>query len=274
MKNMFALFLEEVVQLDEKLIVFNGGKRTGQVVFMAGGSGSGKGFAIENFMDDIKFKRFDVDRYKDLYLKFQKRTHSIPELEGLNLRDPKDVEFLHHFVRKRGTSDTYLQNFAKNIRPELGLPNIIFDITLKSESDVAELMPYLNTLGYESQNIHILWMLTEFGIAKGQNADRKRVVPYDILFGTHDGAANTMKGFLERGRLPTGVDGEFKVVIRPSKDKRFQVIRGITTTLPDFTYFTFKRAGRSMDAKAIIQSKIMDWIEKLRPKESDRPQKA
>ena len=33
------------VPLEEKLIVYGGGKRYGQIVFLAGGAGSGKGFA-------------------------------------------------------------------------------------------------------------------------------------------------------------------------------------------------------------------------------------
>ena len=48
--------LNKFKQLEEKLILFNGGKNYGQVVFMAGGAGSGKGFAIKNFLEGNKFK--------------------------------------------------------------------------------------------------------------------------------------------------------------------------------------------------------------------------
>ena len=37
--------------LEEKLIMYGQGKRYGQIVFLAGGAGSGKGFAISNFME-------------------------------------------------------------------------------------------------------------------------------------------------------------------------------------------------------------------------------
>ena len=43
--------LNSFQELEEKLILFNGGKNYGQIVFMAGGAGSGKGFAIQNFMN-------------------------------------------------------------------------------------------------------------------------------------------------------------------------------------------------------------------------------
>ena len=41
---------ESRVSLEEKLILYNNGAKYGQVVFLAGGAGSGKGFAISNFM--------------------------------------------------------------------------------------------------------------------------------------------------------------------------------------------------------------------------------
>ena len=47
--------------LEEKLIMYGQGKRYGQIVFLAGGAGSGKGFAISNFMEKEKFKIRDVD---------------------------------------------------------------------------------------------------------------------------------------------------------------------------------------------------------------------
>ena len=47
--------------LEEKLILYQQGKRYGQIVFLAGGAGSGKGFAIKNFMEGEKFKIREVD---------------------------------------------------------------------------------------------------------------------------------------------------------------------------------------------------------------------
>ena len=46
------------VPLEEKLIVYGGGKKYGQIVFLAGGAGSGKGFASEKFMQKELFKVF------------------------------------------------------------------------------------------------------------------------------------------------------------------------------------------------------------------------
>ena len=96
--------LLEYQQLDEKLILFNNGARYGQIVFLAGGAGSGKGFAIKNFMEGEKFKVRDVDEFKKAYLKYNAIKKKYKEIEGLNLREPEDVFKLHSFVKR--THDT------------------------------------------------------------------------------------------------------------------------------------------------------------------------
>jgi len=63
----FLQFLAEKY-LEEKLILYNQGKRYGQIVFLAGGAGSGKGFAIRNFMEKEKFKVRDVDAWKTAFM--------------------------------------------------------------------------------------------------------------------------------------------------------------------------------------------------------------
>ena len=40
--------------LTEKEIIVGKGAKYGQVIFLAGGAGSGKGFAIKNFLQGIK----------------------------------------------------------------------------------------------------------------------------------------------------------------------------------------------------------------------------
>ena len=59
-------------QLDEKLITFSNRAPYGQIVFMAGGAGSGKGFAIDNFIDAAGFKVRDVDEMKKAHAKLDK----------------------------------------------------------------------------------------------------------------------------------------------------------------------------------------------------------
>ena len=50
--------------LTEKQIIIGKGAKYGQVVFLAGGAGSGKGFATTHFLEGTKFKIRDVDEWK------------------------------------------------------------------------------------------------------------------------------------------------------------------------------------------------------------------
>ena len=100
------------VPLEEKLIVYGGGKRYGQIVFLAGGARSGKGFASEKFMQKDLFRVRDVDEWKKAYLKLAQVKSEYKELRNLQLRNPKDVYKLHMFVKEKGIKDRSLELFC------------------------------------------------------------------------------------------------------------------------------------------------------------------
>ena len=140
--------------LEEKLIMYNQGKRYGQIVFLAGGAGSGKGFAIDNFMEGEKFKVRDVDEWKKAFIKLSDTKKLYPEIKGLSLRDPKSVYKLHMFVKKKGIKDKTLDLLLRDANTSR-LPNIMFDITMKDASDIGDVIPKLIEAGYDSKNIHL-----------------------------------------------------------------------------------------------------------------------
>ena len=78
-------FKEVVTKLDEALITF-GRKRPkfNQIVIMAGGAGSGKGFVQGNLLG-IEGKTFDVDGLKSLALKSDLYKKKVKEEFGFNL---------------------------------------------------------------------------------------------------------------------------------------------------------------------------------------------
>ena len=53
-------------ELAEKLLVIGKGKKYGQIIFLTGGAGSGKGFSVKNFLEGEKFKVRDVDEMKKM----------------------------------------------------------------------------------------------------------------------------------------------------------------------------------------------------------------
>ena len=207
--------------LTEKQIVLGKGAKYGQIVFLAGGAGSGKGFATKHFLEGTKFKIRDVDEMKKAFLKLAAMKNKYPEIRELDLRKPKDVFKLHMFVKNKGVKDKSLNMMLTQAKVGK-LPNIMFDITMKDKGDITEVLPQLLEVGYNSRDVHIVWVLTNYYIAVEQNKapSRGRIVPDDILLKTHEGAAGTMWNFVTSG-TPRGVDGSVHVILGGKKHTVF-----------------------------------------------------
>ena len=257
------------VPLEEKLIVYGGGKKYGQIVFLAGGAGSGKGFASEKFMQKDLFRVRDVDEWKKAFVKLSADMKRYSELKGLNLRNPDDVFKLHMAVKKMGIKGRSLQLLLRDVRPDR-LPNIMFDITFKDTDEINEAMPMLLRAGYQPRDIHITWVLTNYHIAVKQNKERDRVVPDDIMIGTHTGAATSMYNVI-KGNLPRGVDGQVNIVLNNKnntikfKSSEFTSDKKIEN-VQDFEYFRLKQEGRPIDTSEKAIHKVMTWVKSNIPR--------
>lgn len=266
--------------LNEKQIVVGKGAKYGQIIFLAGGAGSGKGFAIKQFLEGTKFKVRDVDEWKKAFLKLAVLKNKYKELRGLDLRKPKDVFILHKFVKSKNIKDKTLELVLS--QASIGrLPNIIFDVTLKDKDDVTAVLPSLMGAGYNPRNIHLVWVLTNYGISVLQNRDPKRgrIVPDDIMLDTHEGAAMTMWNFIKKG-TPATLDGSVHVILGGKKhtvfwkDKDGTPLDGRTrakygtdrVVVKDFKYITVKNAGSNMTDEVSIKAEVLDWIKDNTPK--------
>lgn len=256
--------------LYEKLVVFNGGAKYGQIVFMSGGAGSGKGFASKTFMEAEKFKIRDVDEWKKAYLELAKLKDINPELKSLDLKNGDDVFKLHKFVKERGTKDKTLEMLLADVKADR-LPNIIFDITGKEMSDFDDVIPRLIETGYSAKNIHLAWILTDYKVAYTANLTRERVVPAQVFLDTHIGAAKTMQSLIDQKKMPEGADGRFVVVMNNRENtivfNTGDVYKGKKVDLKNqkkvnapgvsgFYYITVKEAGKPFKAEA-------DWKDEL-----------
>ena len=286
---------ESRVSLEEKLILYNNGAKYGQVVFLAGGAGSGKGFAISNFMQGEDFKIRDVDALKIAFQKLddlgkftmdqllKKYGSNISErdmdfiqknvidkgfsLKDLNLKTPEHVYALHVMVRASGaknkTLDLLLDGAAKNT-----LPNILIDSTFADMDDITGYIPKLIKAGYETRNIHVTWVLTNYEIAIQNNKKRARVVPEDILLKTHRGAAQAVFALVKKG-FPKEVDGGVYVVLNnpqntmfivdPKTGQHYKDVKG-NKVVGNFMYLTLKKPGKSMTNDAGVRKELYNWI--------------
>lgn len=263
--NKFSHFLQE------RLVQYNNGKKYGQVVFLAGGGGSGKGFAISNFLDLSSYKVIDVDKFKDAFLKLNQITHKYPEIADLNLSSPSDLNILHQFVKRTGIAKKQLDYLFDPSQGVGQLKNIVFDETGK-DLETYSIVPRLLDMGYHPRDLHITWIFTNFREAVQNNIKRGagggRQVSDEILFKAHAGAAKTMYEIIFKNKLPAGVDGSITVTLNnknetvvytdangnPIKDSKGNII------VKDFTYLTLKKPGRPIMSEKSLLDKFREWI--------------
>lgn len=257
--------------LTEKQIQYGGNANYGQVVFFAGGSASGKGFARSNFIDDSKFKVRDVD---DLKLKLQRLPGiraRYPEIERISadLRNPENVRRLHEIATKEGLAEKQFSAWLLGMKNPSTLPNLLFDMTFKRMSDAEEYIPKLLSVGYLPENVHVTWILANYDVAIQHNKFRKRVVPEDVVLLTHTGAAMTMASILN-GNIPRGFNGSFTIVLNNPEQVKYYGEGGQSQTptvnklVKTFTYIKVKDAGKPMvsldEMERSVKETIIGWI--------------
>jgi len=288
-------------ELAEKLILYNSGKKFGQIVFLAGGAGSGKGFARQRFISAESFKVRDVD---DLKLAFQQlsaldkfTTKQFMEKYGnnlsekdralvqtemldrgitiskLKLNNPVHVYLLHMIVKATGAKEKTLELMLQGAK-EGKLPNILFDITFKDLDEFNRVVPDLLKFGYEPRNIHLTWVLTNYEVAVQNNKMRARTVPEDILFQTHTGAAKTVYSLIKNG-TPAEIDGRVDVILNnpehtvyfkdPKTGQDYRNARG-STVVKSFAYLNVKDAGKPAKKEIDIKKQLLTWIRDNTPK--------
>ena len=272
----FKSFCEQVLELDEALVTF--GKKAypkfGQIVILAGGAGSGKGFVLSNLLG-IEGNVLDVDALKALAIgsnKFAARVKDETgvDLANLNLREPDNVKTLHDILANvYGITKSNQQRVFSSAlaAPDDRKPNLIFDVTLKDIKKLDDITRNAVNLGYDKKNIHVVWVLNDIEMAKQQNLERDRVVPADILLSTHEGVALTMSKLMNMGSsLTSYLDGDMYIVFNKKGEDT------ITIESPSggayilsANYLQIKKQGKKVMGKSELSDEIRNKIRDYTP---------
>lgn len=191
------------------------------IVILAGGSASGKGFVLDNVLL-IEGKIFDIDNLKDLIIrdedfndsfldflknvykpkndKLDKRSKEILKQHlrpnELDLKNPLDTSILHFFTAYKDYDNRLKKNFFIQASKTSRKPNVIFDVTMKN-TDILNMIYKFMVLGdYNPLNVHLVWVLNSVQKALEQNNQRSRSVTDEIVLETHKGVSETMKTIL------------------------------------------------------------------------------
>lgn len=263
----------------EKLITFGGQAypKFGNVVIMAGGAGSGKGFVLSNLVG-LEGKVMDVDALKTAASKsklIQKRVKAKTGMDikaiASDLKNPENVGALHDIIanvleldsRKQKALMTGILAAAPDRKP-----NLVFDTTLKDLQKLGNLSRMLTNVGYDKKNIHIVWVVNDIEVAKAQNLTRSRTVPAEILVNTHRGASQTMADVLNMGKsLKRYMDGDIVFAFnKVGVDSSLKVSGGGGSFLDDAKYFYVKRQGKQPTPVDKLEKDIKAKISSYVPK--------
>ena len=195
-------------------------------------------------------------------------------LKDLVLKNPDDVNALHLAIKLTNTKNKILDNMLQTAKGGV-LPNLMLDTTFKDTDEMERVIPQLMEIGYKSQNIHLVWVLTDYKIAILNNAKRARVVPRDVLFNTHKGAARTVHKLLTQG-LPREVDGSVYVILNNKENTIFYLTpdgkpyktKSGHFVVKDFKYIKVKSSGKKVDLELEMKEKLLSWIKDNVPKDT------
>lgn len=270
-------FKEHISQLDEVAIQF--GRKAypkfGQVVILAGGSGSGKGFISSNLLS-IEGKVFDVDEMKRLAIASSVFSSKVKaetgvDLKKLDLRKPDNVSKIHEIIGGLYKVDKKIMSVTNQsvltAHPDRK-PNLIFDVTLKDLAKLESITRNMQIIGYDKKDIHLVWVMNKFDVAVKQNAGRARVVPEEILLSTHEGASLTFAKILSMGgKLNKYMDGDIFIAFNQAKvDSDFVKSDNGGSYIKRADYVHVKEKGKpatKMDDLANeVKSKIKSYVPK------------
>ena len=273
--------------LEEALIQLANQKDShfGQVVILAGGAGSGKGTILKNLLD-IKGKVFDVDELKSWMTRIPEWRKELQKaLPGVDLdkpdwlSNPDNVSTAHGVAKKLGIEGRQKNTVFDSVMlaDPRRKPNLIFDVTLKEYSKLEDIIKYVTDAGYQKQNVHIVWVLSEMTAAIKNNASRTRQVKEDILIDTHEGASATMAEIVKNGALLRGkLDGNIVVAFNTVRlegvsdttiiEKEVSGRRKKASYISKAIYVFLKKRGQPVlslkDLKEELRNKLLDSVTK------------
>lgn len=284
------LFWTEAESLDEAILNIGNKSRSypksGQILILAGGAGSGKSF-VNNAFISFEGKYFNVDDLKTKLLKYkpEKLVKKFEDytgryIESIKMEDPGDVALMHMFFKNNSIDIKEKEVFFRAAKDAKEKPNVIFDVTLKDTYALAEIAEYARFGGYDPKNIHIVWVLNDVQIAFKQNQERTRSVPEHIFFNTHSGASLTMKELLNHTEnYRKYADGEIWILPNKARQDNDLVMRkGGGKFTPDkgstiqyvkfYTAIKVKSIGQPALSQDKIEKEIFTKIQSYVPQNS------
>ena len=232
--------------LEELWISPHNGAKYGQVIFLVGGAGSGKSTATRKFINTTNYKILNPDDLKGLLIQAGKK--GIPSFKDMANVDPNTPEGstkVHQFMRDTKIGSRKARTMIAGLVGSKNLPNLLFDRTFAFAREFKKISQGLIKAGYKSENIHVVFVMTDVEMAVKRNLTRSRSLPTEVIRKTNIGAKKEfMKLFFRRAKGAV-VNGDYYIIINRG-ERAIQV----------------KVAGKSIDRTGEISKKVANLLGK------------
>jgi hypothetical protein len=173
---------------------------------------------------------------------------------------------LHKIFAKSGLDRAQIELMKKTIDPSnQHKPNLIFDVTLREMPKFSSLCSDATNMGYDKNNIHIVWVLNKLSVAMKQNKERDRVVADDIVISTHRGVAFTLKEIVTyfEQTSETCMNGDIWIAFNaPDEDTKLTKSKTSKGSyLEKATYVKIKETGKAIKSLSELSAEFQNKIE-------------
>lgn len=202
------------------------GPNLGNIAFIVGGVGSGKVYAKDGPTGYV----FDIDRLKTATVRMMAIAKNVrdefdTDIETLlaNLSDPEQLSKLRDIVADNiGLDDERLRALLTTVI--MSAPNqknnLILDVTLQDLRQLDNLCRAAKALGYASNRIHLVWIVSDFEAVKVDHSERETLAP-EILKNIHRGVATTMHDVSTMGKdVRKYIDGDVLIHLSGGANNR------------------------------------------------------
>ena len=216
----------------------------------------------------------DPDQVKYLMVALaNKGSEAFKDVKGVDMTNPDDIQKVHNTMNdmRLGTRRRDIMYGDNPNRSEL--PNLMLDRTLAWGTEVTSITRKLVKAGYKPENIHVIWVLTDFQFALKVNRKRKRTLPDEVIMFTHKGAKTSLVNLIF-GRTSALMNGEVYVIYGGPENTVYYVDEkgkpldgkdGRPIVIKNFEYVKVKESGKKPDRTGDIIKKLMVKVSQLTP---------
>jgi hypothetical protein len=229
--------------LEELYVSPHNGAKYGQVIFLVGGAGSGKSTATRKYINTTNYKILNPDDLKELLIRAGKK--GVPSFKDMTNVDPNTPEGstkVHQFMRDTKIGSRKARTMVAGLVGSKNLPNLLFDRTFAFAGEFKKISQGLIKAGYKSENIHVVFVMTDVELAVKRNKTRSRSLPTEVVRGTNEGARKQFIQLFFKRAKGAVANGDYYIIINRG-ESAIQV----------------KSAGKPIDTT----SKIADKVAKL-----------